>query len=162
MQAPTVSAEPETVTAPEPETAQPTAPRGQWRLLGFAVATGLMLWLCHFPVGWSWLAWVALVPFLALARAEARGRWLFVTAWAGGLVYYWPAISWMSVADPAMVACWALLATYCALYFPVIIYLARRAEKRRGLPLVLTLPVLWIALEYFRSWFGTGFSWYLM
>src|SRR5438874_467058 len=138
MQAPVVSPEAEVLVRLEAQAARVALPRGQWRLLGFGVASGVLLWLCHFPVGWGWLAWIALVPLLALVRAEARGRWLFLTAWAGGLAYYWPAISWMSVADPAMVACWALLATYCALYLPRIMYLARRFEKRLGLPLIMT------------------------
>src|SRR5437667_862842 len=100
------------------------APRraaGQWRLLALAVVSGVALWLCHFPVAWGWLAWVALVPVLTLARAEARGRWLFLCAWLGGIVYYFPAISWMSVAHIAMAACWILLSTYCSLYFPLAI-----------------------------------------
>ncbi len=163
MQATVMTPELEAAPALEaPPTPPAPTPRGQWRSLGFSLATGLLLFLCHFPVAWGWLAWVALVPYLTLTRTQARGRWLFVCAWASGLAYYWPAISWMSVADSAMVACWALLATYCALYFPLTIYLVRRLQFRLGLPLVLTLPVVWTALEYFRSWFGTGFSWYLL
>ena len=38
------------------------------RLLLPALASAALLWLCYFPVNWGWLAWVALVPLLALVR----------------------------------------------------------------------------------------------
>jgi apolipoprotein N-acyltransferase len=125
-------------------------------------ASGVLLFLCHFPVAWDWLAWVALVPLLTTLRSPARTRWLFLSSWVGGLIYYHAAISWMTVADTRMIACWVLLATYCSLYFPVTVYLVRRLDQHTRLPLVLTLPIVWTALEYFRCCFGTGFSWYLL
>ena len=57
---------------------------------------------------------------------------------------------------------WASLALYCSLFVPVGIYLVRRLDRRTGLPLVLTVPVIWTALEYFRAHFGTGFPWYFL
>jgi apolipoprotein N-acyltransferase len=153
------TADPETHTTPE--TLSPQA-EPRWRLVGLGLASGLMLFLCHFPMAWSWLAWVALVPFLAIVRSPARTRWLFWSSWLAGLAYFYPAISWMTVADARMVACWVMLATYCSLYFPLTVYLVRRLEQNTRLPLVLTVPVVWIALEYFRAFFGTGFPWYML
>ena len=89
------------------------------RWLGLGLLSGVALYLCYFPVAWGWLAWVALVPVLALSRVQSRGWWLFLCAWCGGLAYYLPALSWMTVAHEAMIACWLMLAVYCALYFPV-------------------------------------------
>jgi apolipoprotein N-acyltransferase len=57
---------------------------------------------------------------------------------------------------------WAFLATYCALYVPLALYLVRRLDRWTRLPLILTLPIVWTALEYLRVEFGTGFSWYLL
>jgi apolipoprotein N-acyltransferase len=61
-----------------------------------------------------------------------------------------------------MYATWALLATYCALFLPVGVLLVRSLDRRTRLPLVITLPAVWVALEYFRAHFATGFSWYLL
>jgi apolipoprotein N-acyltransferase len=135
-------------------------------LLLAAVLSGGMLYACHFPLaqGW-WLAWVALVPLLCLVRADASGWAIYPCAWLAGLVYYWPAISWMSRAaidDPSMVYAWMLLSTYCSLYVPLAVGLLRRLERRTALPLVLTVPSVWAALEFVRSFFLTGFAWYFL
>ena len=74
-------------------------PHGEsrWRLLGLGAASGVLLFLCHFPVAWGWLAWVALVPLLTMVRSPARARWLFLASWTCGLIYYYAAISWMTI-----------------------------------------------------------------
>jgi apolipoprotein N-acyltransferase len=124
--------------------------------------TGGLLFACYFPLDWGWLAWVALVPVLSLVRGGASAKRLFFCAWAGGLLFYFPALQWMRVADPMMYFTWALLATYCALFLPVGLLLVRRLDRGTRLPLVLTLPAVWVALEFFRSHVATGFSWYLL
>jgi apolipoprotein N-acyltransferase len=149
---------------PRPETVPtPSAPApGARVLLPLALTTGGLLWLCHFPVAWGWLAWVALLPLLALVRSPARARTIFLCAFAGGLFFYLPALQWMRVADPRMYYTWVGLAIYCAFYFPVAILLVRLLERRTSLPLPATLPVVWTALEFLRSHIFTGFSWYLI
>jgi apolipoprotein N-acyltransferase len=127
-----------------------------------ALLTGGLLFASYFPLNCGWLAWVALVPLLSLARGGASKKRLFFCAWAGGLLFFLPALQWMRVADPAMYATWALLATYCALFVPVGVLLVRRLDRTTRLPLVVTLPAVWVALELFRAHFLTGFSWYLL
>ncbi len=127
-----------------------------------ALATGLLLWLCYFPVNQGWLAWFALVPLLTLVDSQARPLRLYVSAWLGGLLLYLAAIQWMRVADYRMYATWIGLALYCSLFFPLAIFLLRRLTSRTRLSLVVTVPVVWTALEYFRAEFGTGFPWYFL
>jgi apolipoprotein N-acyltransferase len=139
-----------------------TVPTVRLKLLALALVSGGMLWMCHFPLAWGWLGWVALVPLLPLIRSSTSGWWRYGCAWLAGTVYFWAAISWMTVADTRMVACWAMLSLYCSLYFPLAIWMVWHLERGTRLPLVLTFPAVWIALEWFRSWFATGFSWYLL
>jgi apolipoprotein N-acyltransferase len=137
----------------------------RWPLVGTlspALATGGLLWLCYFPANLGWLAWVALVPLLTLVNSHARPRTIYLCAWAGGSVFFWPAIQWMRVADYRMYFTWIGLSIYCSLYFPFAIYLIRLLIRRRALPFIVTVPVVWTALEFCRSYFGTGFPWYLL
>jgi apolipoprotein N-acyltransferase len=127
-----------------------------------ALASGGLAWLCYFPADCGWLAWVALVPLLTLVRSPARPRTVYVSAWVGGLVFFGPALQWLRVADSRMYFTWAFLACYCALYFPLALSLIRFLDHRLHWPLVVTVPVVWTALELLRSHFGTGFSWYLL
>jgi apolipoprotein N-acyltransferase len=130
-------------------------------LLPALLGAGL-LWLCYFPAACGWLGWVALVPLLALVRLPLSGRRVFLWAWLGGLLFFVPALQWMRVADVRMYATWILLAIYCSLFIPAGILLIRCLDRRTSLPLVVTVPVAWVALEFFRSHVATGFGWYLL
>jgi apolipoprotein N-acyltransferase len=137
--------------------------RVSWsRLLVPAILSGILLWLCHFPVAWGWLAWIALVPLLSLVRSGARPRAIYWSAWLGGLAFFLPVLQWTRVAHPYMHMAWVALAIYCALYVPLAIFFVRRLDRNTRFPLVLTVPLVWTGLEYFRSFFGTGFAWYFL
>jgi apolipoprotein N-acyltransferase len=137
-----------------------------------------LLWLSYFPVACGWLAWFALVPLLALVRARQSFRCLFLCAWLSGLAFFVPALWWMHAADGLrsaplslgpMTAASYMLSIYCALYFAAAILLVRRLDTHTRLPLTLTLPAVWVGLEFLRAslgksapWSGTGFPWYFL
>jgi apolipoprotein N-acyltransferase len=127
-----------------------------------SLASAALLWLCHFPFAWGWLAWVALVPLLFLVRIDLSTKKVGWFAWLAGLVFYFPVLQWMRVADYRMYATWIGLSLYCSLFIPVGILLVRRLDRKTGLPLVLTCPAIWTALEYLRAHFLTGFPWYFL
>lgn len=139
-----------------------SGPSPRLRNLLAAVFSAGLLWTCFFPVAWGWLAWLALVPLLALVRAELPNSRRFLFAWLAGLVFYFPALQWIRVADPRMYATWAALAIYCSLYFPIAILLTRLLERQTRLPLVVTLPLVWVTLEYLRGHLMSGFAWYYL
>jgi apolipoprotein N-acyltransferase len=148
---------------PEPPAAyQPPGTGLPWPHLLPAVATGFLLWLSYFPVAWGWLGWVALVPLLCLVRSGASGRRIFFCAWAAGLTFFVPALQWLRVAYVWMYGAWAALAIYVSLYVPVGILLLRRLERSTRWPLVITLPLVWTALELLRSHLISGFPWYFL
>ena len=128
---------------PTPETSNavaPSPPAIPWTVWLAPLASAGLLYLSAFPVACGWLAWVALVPWLCLVRAPGRPRRLYFAAWIGGLAFFWPVLQWMRVADERMYITWATLATYCAVYFPLALYLVRLLDRRTRLPLVLTFP----------------------
>jgi len=142
---------------------QPNAPWTlplPWLIPG--MCTGALLWACYFPLGWAPLAWFALVPLLSLVRLNVSKGRVFWGAFLAAQVCFWPALQWMRIADYRMYASWVFMALYCSCYFPVAIFLIRALDRRTRLPLMLSVPMVWIGLEYLRSFALTGFAWYYL
>jgi apolipoprotein N-acyltransferase len=138
------------------------APSGRIRsTLLPAALSAVLLWACFTPLEFAPLAWIALVPLLQVARATTTIRRSVFWLWLAGFVGALATLQWMRLGHPAMYLALAALAAYLGCYFPVFIWLVRRAKKR-GLPLWCAAPVIWTALEYLRSWLFTGFSWYYL
>src|SRR3954454_12281016 len=68
----------------------------------------------------------------------------------------------MRLADARMYATWAVLSTHCSLFFLLAFCLVRRLDRRTGLPLIVTLPVAWTAIEFCRANFPGGFATYFL
>lgn len=130
-------------------------------LLPWSLASALLLYLCYFPVAWGWLGWVALCPLLVIVRSRARTLFVFLAAWLAGLLFYYPVLQWMRVADPRMYATWIMMAFYLSWYFPAAVFLLRALERRK-VPLVASLPVVCVTLEFVRAYVMGGFAWYFL
>jgi apolipoprotein N-acyltransferase len=138
----------------------PAGPRFALRQALLAIVSAVLMWASFFPLNLGWCAWFALVPLLLLVRAQTSHRWLLLFAWLGGVLHYFPSLQWIRVAHPMMYYSWIGLALYCSLYFPLSIWLLRRLD--RFAPMVITVPVVWTALEFLRAHFLTGFAWYFL
>jgi apolipoprotein N-acyltransferase len=99
---------------------------------------------------------------LCLVRTPARAWAIYLSAFAGGVALYMPVLHWFSVAHPMMVVAWLFLTVFCSLYFLLGFFLVRLLDRRTTLPLVLTFPAVWTALELTRAHFLTGFGWYFL
>ncbi len=125
----------------------------------FRAVTGIALGLLSgvllalpFLVAHVWAVhYVALAPLaVLLARSRAVEAWLFVTA---GLLAY------LAVAAGSMTTRWwtplliALVGAPFVALFPAVVRVGR---VRLGLPLVLLLPVAWVATEWARVRFSLG------
>jgi apolipoprotein N-acyltransferase len=147
--------------APRPvPPATPPAARTVGLCLAAALLTSGLLWLSHYPAAQGWLAWVALVPWLLLVRASAPNPPRYLFAWLAGLAFFTPALQWMRVAHEAMFYSWLGLSFACSCFFPLALWLLRRLDRRTGLPLTVTTPVVWTACEFVRGRIFTGFPWY--
>lgn len=127
-----------------------------------ALASAALLWASYFPLNFAPLAWVALVPVLTLVCSAARPRIVYLSAWLCGLAFFIPALQWLRVADLHMYFTWAGLSLYCSAYLPLALFLLRRLDRGWRLPLALTVPAVWVPLEWFRGHFGSGFPWYFL
>ncbi len=127
-----------------------------------AAGSGGLLALAFPRPDLSLLAWVALVPLLlVMARRPFR------SGFVAGTVFFAAILYWVNIVmttfghlHPVLsVLAWLLLSAYLALFFAVATWAACRLKELRGYAYPLTLPVLWVALEFLREFLLTGFPW---
>lgn len=121
-----------------------------------ALLTAPLLWAAFFPLDLGPLGFVALVPWLTLVRAPASTWRRYLAAYLGGFVFFAAALKWLPVAHPMMYFSWAFLALMCPCYWAAGLWLLRRLDRLR-VPLAVSVPAVWVALEYTRAHFPTGF-----
>ncbi|HEV3122084.1 MAG TPA: apolipoprotein N-acyltransferase, partial [Isosphaeraceae bacterium] len=128
-----------------------------------AVASAITLWCAFPPAGWGWLAWVALVPLCLLVRSNRSAWALFGGSWLGGFVFWMLAINWVRLSEPGTAwLAWIVMSMVLSFWWPAFVFLARLAVRRLHWPLMLAVPVIWVALEYGRAYALTGFPWYYL
>ncbi|MCM2265163.1 MAG: apolipoprotein N-acyltransferase [Desulfuromonadales bacterium] len=127
-----------------------------------AAVSGGLLALAFPRPDWSWLAWIALVPLLLIMAKRP-----FRSGFVAGLTFFAAILYWVNIVmttyghlHPVLsVVAWLLLSAYLALFFAVATWAACRLKELRGYAVPLTLPVLWVALEFLREFLLTGFPW---
>ena len=126
------------------------------------LASALLLWVAFPPIGWSGFAWFALVPLFLLVRSE-RSPWAIgFGAWLGGLLFWLLAIRWVRLTDESAWLAWLVMGLALSFWWPVFLGLARIAERRLNLPLLIAAPILWVGLEHVRVYILSGFPWYYL
>ena len=159
------------MTRPPGRSALAAPPRAEDRLAGpvfdlLLLVAGLALPLAFAPWGWFPVAWVALVPLLAVTADPRAGRrfrrgLLFGLGLFGfGLHWLLPTIhTFGNMPLVLAVPTWLLLVAYCALYPALFAALGGRVGGSPAARLLVGLPLLWVALEGLRGVLFTGFPW---
>lgn len=116
---------------------------------------GALLALAFYPIGSGWLAWIALArPALligGLSPAKAfRSGYLFSLTF-NALALYWIG----HVTPPGFAAAVAILSLYSAAVFSLYAAIYRW----RPTVALLALPILWVAVEHFRTLSQFSFPW---
>ena len=128
----------------------------------WAFCSGLLLALSFPRPDLASLAWFALVPLFVVMERRPFRSGFFAGIGFFGLVLYWLNIVMTTYGrlHPVLsVVAYLLLVLYLALFFGVATWAADRCRQRLNLPVTLTLPVFWVALEFLRSFLLTGFPW---
>ncbi len=137
------------------------------KALGYLLAalTGVLLTFSFPKAEISYLAWFALVPLLVASGQKSPVK-AGLLGFVAGLVAYGGILYWINIVVTTYgklplavsLAVYLLLVAYLASYFFVLFYLARKAELR-GVPVVVSVPFLWVGLEFLRSFLLSGFPW---
>ncbi len=134
-----------------------------------ALVSGILMTLSFPRAEISWLAYVALVPLLYALRRPTRKVSPFSCGLITGVTFYLGTIYWLTLTmeNYGGVPRWLsmlillLFSLYLALYMGVFAWAVVRLS-RLTIPVVLTAPCLWVALEYGRGHLLTGFPWALL
>jgi apolipoprotein N-acyltransferase len=131
-----------------------------------AVISGILVVL-SFPVfDYYPLAWFAFVPLL-LSLWGKDPKKAFVTGYIFGLVYFFGTLYWIyysinhygGVSFLSSLSIVVLLCMYLGLYPAVFSFLFVKMIRKTELPALFIAPVLWVVLEFVRSYALTGFPW---
>ncbi|GEM_PF-877234 len=155
------------------------------RVHGIALISGALLSLAFPGVGWGWLAWLAMAPYLALMMVPRRKRDYLTISLAfgcglfGGLMYWLLAmhpLTWIGpqITVPVSLAivtlAWLGVAGSMAVSVALaglLLGISYRGESRRkgpraglgGLMAVVMPALLWTAMEWVQAQGVFGFTW---
>jgi apolipoprotein N-acyltransferase len=133
-----------------------------------AACSGLLLTGAFPDVGFNWLAWIGIVPLLAAVR-NLPWRKGFGLGFLAGMVHFLTLVYWVAYTMrtyghlpwPVCISILALLAACLALFFAYFTALVCRLRPQ-PLSTLFLAPIIWVALEYLRSFFLSGFPWELL
>ncbi len=131
-----------------------------------AVVSGILVVLSFPLFDYYPLAWVAFVPLL-LSLWGKDSKKAFVAGYVFGLVYFVGTLYWIyysinhygGFSFPASLSLVVLLCLYLGLYPAIFSFLFIKMIRKTELPALLIAPVLWVVLEFARSYALTGFPW---
>ncbi len=124
--------------------------------------SGLLL-ACSLPrPDYGFLAWFGLVPLVLVMQSRP-----FKSGFVAGVVFFAASLYWVNIVMTTYghlpwvgsFLLYLALAGYLALYWGSATWAACRLKEFRNYPYALTLPVLWVALEFLREFLLTGFPW---
>lgn len=133
--------------------------------LALSVASGILLFLSFPKFGLGIFAWFSLVPLLYVLRGKTPSEG-FILGLITGLVYNTGIIYWITfvvirygylpfyLGVSVMLLLAVCLSMYVSLFSAGVVFFGRR-----GIPEIISAPLLWICLEYGKSHLFTGFPW---
>jgi len=133
---------------------------------GPAVLSGAILVFCFPTFDFFPIAWIALTPFL-ISLWNKKPSEAFRAGFYMGIPYFFGTLYWIyhsinyygNVPFIPSLAIVFLLCMYLSLYTGVFALLFSWKTATTRLPALLLAPVLWVTLEFIRSYALTGFPW---
>ncbi|MGW7819702.1 apolipoprotein N-acyltransferase [Streptomyces puniciscabiei] len=132
-----------------------------WRRSGTAALAGALPVLAFPAPALWWFAYVALVPWILLARSAPSGRRAAYDGWSGGFGFLLAVHHWLL---PSLNVFIFLIAVLLGVLWAPWGWLVRRFLGEQPTPgrcaaALLVLPSGWLMVELVRSWQGLGGPW---
>jgi len=136
----------------------------RWVRRGLAVPLGVPLALAFPRPSLWWLAFVGLVPLLALVRAAPSRREAAVAAWLGGAGFFLAVDSFLLRQVGPFALPLALVVGACWLPLGLVAWglLRGPVSPMRALAALVLVPSAWVAGEFVRAWPALGGPWGLL
>jgi apolipoprotein N-acyltransferase len=129
------------------------------RPLLYGVLGAVFVWMAFPPLGWSWLAFLAPIPWLRLIQAaDWSTNRPYRALYIAGFLQWMLWIQWIRLPHWMTYFGWGVLSAYLAIYLPLFVGISRVLVHRLGWSLMIVAPVVWTALELVRGYLFTGFS----
>jgi apolipoprotein N-acyltransferase len=133
------------------------------------VASGLALALAFPKSDVTLLAWVAFVPFFYAVEGEPL-KHVFWWGWLQGLACYVGSLYWVVITLNEFAGVnfflslipMLLLAAVVGIFTALSMWTGEFCARRLRLPIVITMPIAWAAVELVRTYFPIGFPWNLL
>jgi apolipoprotein N-acyltransferase len=132
----------------------------------WSVISGILLILSFPNFNLEFLAWFALVPLFH--AIDGKGVYhSFKLGFLTGFIFFLGILYWIIIAVhtygnvPLILSglILLLLVIYLSLFIGTFTFLYQFIQMRFGFQIIILLPLLWVSLEYLRSFFLTGFPW---
>ncbi|MFH8613078.1 apolipoprotein N-acyltransferase [Streptomyces sp. NPDC018029] len=136
----------------------------RWWRGGLAVTAGALPALAFPAPSLWWFAYVALVPWMLLARSAPTARRAALDGWLGGLGFMVAVHHWLL---PSLHVFTVVIAALLGLLWAPWGWLVRRflggvPTSGRAAAALVVLPSGWLMVELVRSWEGLGGPWGLL
>ncbi|HLI81488.1 MAG TPA: apolipoprotein N-acyltransferase, partial [Candidatus Binataceae bacterium] len=133
------------------------------------IASGLALALAFPKSDVSLLAWVAFVPFFYAVEGEPLKR-VFWWGWLQGLACYVGSLYWVVITLNEFAGVnfvlslipMLLLAGVIGIFTAISMWTGEFCARRLRIPIAVTMPIAWAAVELLRTYFPIGFPWNLL
>jgi apolipoprotein N-acyltransferase len=141
----------------------------RWGRAALSAISGLALAAAFPKLDFNLLAWVAFVPLLYAAEGERPGQ-VFRYGWIQGFACYIASLYWVvitlhsfaGVRIALAVLPLVLLAAVLAIFTGVALWAAVYSAGKLRIPIAVTLPIAWTAVEWIRTYYPIGFPWNLL
>jgi apolipoprotein N-acyltransferase len=136
--------------------------------IALVIGSAVLIILSFPRFSWSFLAWVALVPFFKTLEDMSSGQRFKIGYLTGILsslgIFYWVTHSMRYYGGLDLITSISILllmVLYLALYFGAFAWLWG-LYPRKGFLALFWAPSVWVGLEFIRSYFLTGFPWAML